>query len=148
MRSTKLLTALFFALLSFLPLQGQENGNGEKAADGLRHLEHDAFQAGEVLKYRVRYGWVTAGEAVVKVKETDKKVRGRELLHMVGKGRSRGSFDWFYKVRDRYETYIDKEGVFPWIFIRRVNEDGYIIEQDYTFFQEENSSDRRRFCKS
>jgi hypothetical protein len=57
---------------------------------------------------------------------------------MVGKGRSRGSFDWFYKVRDRYETYVDKKGVFPWVFIRRVNEDGYEIEQDYTFFQRKN----------
>jgi len=40
-----------------------------------------------------------------------------------------------YKVRDRYESYIDKDGMFPWIFVRRVNEGGYKIKQDYTFFQ-------------
>ena len=46
------------------------------------------------------------------------------------------SFNWFFKVRDRYETYMDQEGVFPWMFIRRVNEGGFKIEQDYSFKQD------------
>lgn len=146
MRPFKLTSIPFAVFLLFLLFPANANelpggGSDEKGEDGeggLRTIQHQAFQAGEVLKYRVRYGWIHAGEAVVKVKETDKEVRGRDLLHMVGKGRSRGSFDWFYKVRDRYETYVDKKGVFPWVFIRRVNEDGYEIEQDYTFFQRKN----------
>jgi hypothetical protein len=41
-----------------------------------------------------------------------------------------------FKVRDRYESYIDAEGVFPWMFIRRVNEGGFKINQDYIFKQD------------
>ncbi|MEO8733094.1 MAG: DUF3108 domain-containing protein, partial [Flavobacteriales bacterium] len=34
-----------------------------------------------------------------------------------------------------YETRFDQEGVFPWVFTRRVSEGGYTISQDYLFLQ-------------
>ena len=37
------------------------------------------------------------------------------------------------KKLDRYETYIDEKSLVPWLFKRRVNEGGYIINQDYSF---------------
>ena len=100
-----------------------------------RSVKNTAFAAGEMLRYRIHYGVIDAGEAVISVKETKKKVKGRSLLHVVGTGRSLSGFDMFFKVRDRYESYIDKDGLFPWVFVRRVNEGGYKLEQDYTFFQ-------------
>jgi len=42
-------------------------------------------------------------------------------------------------VRDRYETYIDKQGMIPQRFIRDVNEGGYKISQDYTFHQDKRA---------
>jgi len=107
----------------------------EKAAK-YRTLKHNAFKAGERLTYRMHYGIIDAGEAVLEVKTTDKKVKGRNLLHVVGTGRTLGAFNWVFKVRDRYESYIDAEGVFPWMFIRRVNEGGFKINQDYIFKQD------------
>jgi len=83
----------------------------------------------------MHYGLIDAGTATLEVKETTKTINGRPLLHVVGKGKSINSFDWFFKVRDRYESYIDQDGLFPWIFIRRVYEGGYEINQDYTFYQ-------------
>ncbi len=100
-----------------------------------RKVNNNAFQPGEVLKYRLHYGLIDAGIATLQVKETKKKVAGREMLHVVGTGRSKGTFDFFFKVRDRYETYMDAEGMFPWLFIRRVDEGGYKINQDYKFIQ-------------
>jgi hypothetical protein len=101
----------------------------------LRTLEHNAFRAGEKLKYVLHYGWLNAGEAVIELKETDRSAQGRKLLRAVGRGWSVGAFDAFFKVDDYYETYIDEEGVFPWMFIRRVDEGGYIINQDYIYQQ-------------
>lgn len=101
----------------------------------LRTLQHNAFKAGEKLSYVLHYGWINAGEAVIELKETDKDVNGRKLLHAVGRGWSVGAFNAFFKVDDYYETYIDEQGVFPWIFLRRVNEGGYIINQDYVYKQ-------------
>jgi hypothetical protein len=60
-------------------------------------------------------------------------VNGRKVYHIVGSGYSNGSTDVFFKVRDRYETYMDKDALLPWLFVRRVNEGGYKFSQDYTF---------------
>lgn len=117
----------------------QEKGSSDNAA--YRTVKNEAFVEGEELRYRIHYGVVDAGEAVLKVNASDKKVQGRKLLHVEGTGRSLGAFDWFFKVRDRYESYMDQEGMFPWLFIRRVNEGGYKINQDYTFLQNKNKID-------
>lgn len=96
-------------------------------------VTNKAFQAGEKLRYRVTYGFMDAGEAVMEVKTTTKKGANRELLQATGTGKTLGGFNAFYKVNDKYETYLDKKGIFPWFFVRRVDEGGYKINQDYTF---------------
>lgn len=101
----------------------------------LRTLDHHAFASGEKLSYVLHYGWLNAGVATLELKESPQDIAGRKVLHAVGVGESTGAFKAFYKVEDRYETYIDKSGVFPYLFIRRVNEGGYIINQDYVFMQ-------------
>lgn len=113
-----------------------------------RSIKHQAFKAGEKLTYRLHYGFVDAGEAVLEVKNTSKTVQGRSLLHVVGTGRTLGSFNWVFKVKDRYESYIDQQGVFPWMFVRRVDEGGFIINQDYIFKQNEEkvkTQDKKEF---
>ena len=96
-------------------------------------VNNNSFQVGEKLRYRVTYGFVDAGEAVMEVKSTSKKANGRELVHLKGTGRTLGGFNAFFKVNDVYESYVDKKGVFPWYFVRRVDEGGYKVSQDYTF---------------
>ena len=100
---------------------------------GLPLVENNAFQLGEKLRYRISYGIIDAGEATLEIRSTERKVRSRNMFHIVGKGKTLGAFNSFYKVMDRYESYIDKKGVFPWYFKRRVNEGGYKINQDYSF---------------
>lgn len=96
-------------------------------------VSNSAFQEGERLRYRVTYGFVDAGEAIMEVKTTSKKGQNRDLLHVKGTGRTLGGFSAFYRVLDTYESYLDKKGIFPWYFYRRVDEGGYKINQDYTF---------------
>jgi hypothetical protein len=113
----------------------------EDSSENYRNVSHSSYKAGEELRYRIHYGVIDAGEAILKVKTSDKKVNGRSLLHVEGTGRSLGAFDWFFKVRDKYESYIDEKGVFPWLFVRRVYEGGYEINQDYTFMQHKKKVD-------
>jgi hypothetical protein len=101
----------------------------------LRTLEHTAFKPGEKLTYVLHYGFVNAGEATLELRETDLTIQGRKMIQAVGKGRSIGAFNTFYKVDDHYETYMDQQGVFPWIFMRRVSEGGYEFSQDYAYMQ-------------
>ena len=57
------------------------------------------------------------------------------MLHITGHGESKGVLDLFFHVDDTYQTIIDKESIFPWIFIRDVSEGGYEIKQTYKFYQ-------------
>jgi len=92
-----------------------------------------AFKEGEVLTYRLHYGIIDAGVAILEVKPGIMEVAGRKVYHVVGNGYSKGTFDWFFKVRDRYETFIDKDAMVPWMFVRRVDEGGVKFSQDYVF---------------
>ncbi len=106
-----------------------------------RVLKNEAFQRGEKLTFRLHYGFIDAGVAVLEVKDEVKMFGSRKSFHIVGTGTSIGTFDWFFKVRDRYETYIDEEAIIPWFFVRRVDEGGFKISQDYTFNHYANKVD-------
>ncbi len=94
---------------------------------------NEAFKEGEVLSYRLHYGIIDAGIAVIQVMPQVQDFGGHKVYHIIGDGYSKGTFNWFFKVKDRYETYIDKDALVPWYFMRRCNEGGYIINQDYLF---------------
>jgi Protein of unknown function (DUF3108) len=98
-----------------------------------RIASNEAFKRGEKLTYRVHYGFIDAVVATLEIKEENKKFGERSTLHIVGSGRSKGSFDFFFKVIDRYESYMDEAALMPWYFIRRVDEGGYKTTQDYSF---------------
>jgi hypothetical protein len=102
---------------------------------------NEAFKEGEILSYRLHYGVMDAGVVVMEVKPELIEVNGRKVYHVVGNGYSKGTFDWFFKVRDRYETFIDKDAMLPWMFVRRVYEGGVTINQDYTFNHYTNKVD-------
>ncbi len=110
-------------------------------AKDLPSKPNEAFKAGEILSYRLHYGLMDAGVILMEVKPQILEVSGRKVYHIVGNGYSKGTFDWFFKVRDRYETFVDKDAMLPWMFVRRVNEGGYIINQDYTFNHYTNKVD-------
>lgn len=135
----RIATLIGIALLASISVsarsQNDESNSVVEDTFQYQKVENKAFHAGEVLEYKLAYGFVNAGVATLEVKKSENKIQGREILHMVGTGRSISAFDWFFKVRDRYETYMDEEGIFPWLFVRRISEGGYDKSQDYKFFQ-------------
>ena len=101
-------------------------------ATAVRSLPHGMPFGGEHLTYNVRYGFISAGEAQLKVTEGP-EYQGRPTWRVVGSGRSTGAFDWVFKVRDHYETHLDRDGLFPHRFIRSVREGGYRLEREIDF---------------
>lgn len=135
---------LFLFLLLFIPslLWSQP----------IRQMDNTAFGRGEKLTFRVYYqslltGKVTAGEANVEVRDKKVMKNNRPTYHIVGTGESKGAFNFFFKVKDRFETYIDEEGMFPWYFIRRTREGGYKKDDDVTFEQTSNLAISRNAVK-
>jgi len=136
-------TILFFGVfISLVSISFTLNNSDEEKLQNLLISHHEqqlpfkknsAFREGEELQYRLHYGLIDAGEAILQVKPELMEFGGRKVYHIVGRGYTTGSTDWFFKVRDRYETYLDKEALLPWYFVRRVDEGGMQFSQDYVF---------------
>lgn len=118
----------------------------------IRQMENTAFGRGEKLTFRVYYqslltGKVTAGEANIEVRNKKVMKNNRPTYHIVGTGESKGAFNMFFKVKDRFETYVDEEGMFPWYFVRRTREGGYKKDDEVTFEQNSNLAISRNAVK-
>lgn len=96
--------------------------------------KEQAFGVGEWFKFKMSYsGFLKAGNATLTVKET--KLENKDVYHVVGKGWTTGMIKWFFKVKDRYETYIDKRTLLPYKFIRDIDEGGHTKNMEIEFDQ-------------
>ncbi|MCH8903874.1 MAG: DUF3108 domain-containing protein [Bacteroidetes bacterium] len=103
---------------------------------------NNSFIAGEQLRYKVGYKWYglnfNAGEVLFTVKNA--RIMKRSAYHMTAIGKTYRTYDWFFKVRDRFETFVDKETLLPLKFIRDVDEGGYLIYENITFDHANNEA--------
>lgn len=97
-----------------------------------------AFQVGETLKYTARYGFIHAAEVTFEVQESKKEFGGKKPLHFVAKGGTTPSFDWFLKVRHRYDSYVDQTELLPLQFTESVREGKYKRDSYANFDQKGN----------
>lgn len=96
-----------------------------------------AFKDGEQLDYRLKYGIFTAAEANLRIEESDIKFDGKPTYHIVVDGRTAGSFDIFFKVRNRYESYIDRTTTLPYYYTENRREGKY-RRTDKVLFNHDN----------
>lgn len=99
--------------------------------------EHQtAFAEGEKLLFNVNYGIITAGYAEMSIPQIE-TVQGAPTYKVMFTVRSTPTFDFFFEVRDRYETYLDTGGIFPWRFEQHIKEGKFT--RDYTaYFDQRN----------
>jgi hypothetical protein len=114
-------------LLSFLPLSHLSQircGIGEPA-----------FRSLEELHYKVVYNWgpvwLESGHASFSVNSM--LYNGRQCYHLRGMGSTYPKYDWFYKVNDLFESYVDSATFRPVKFMARINEGGKHDQHTYLF---------------
>jgi hypothetical protein len=87
-------------------------------------IKNTTTQNGEEITYTIFY--VLAGAHVnagtVTFSNKLEKFNGKTVYHVMGTGGSNARYDWIYKVRDRYESYIDTLTMQPLKFLRDVQE--------------------------
>lgn len=106
-------------------------------AQGLDYMNKSAFKAGETLTYKLKYGFLTAAEAKLQVLATDIKFDGKPTYHLMAQGSTSGSFDIFYKVRNRYDSYIDQDNYSPFLYTENIRENKYRRNDKARFYQSE-----------
>ena len=94
--------------------------------------QEKAFDSGEWFRFEMSYsGFLKAGNATLTVR--DYEYKGNPVYHVIGKGWTTGAIKWFFKVRDRYESYIDKSTGSPHKFIRDIDEGGHTKDIEIEF---------------
>jgi len=119
---------LLFILTAFVGLSA--------SAQELPFVKDPVFQAGEVLQYKLRYGFITAAEGTLKVLEGDLKFDGQPTYRLSVDGVTSGTFDVFYKIRDHYDSYIDKKDLKPYFYQENIREGSYRRQDKARFNQD------------
>ncbi len=121
---------LFILLIGQLILTAQKNCA----------VTNKSFKSGEQLNYKIYYNWgaiwIAAGEASFNAYLTN--LNGRYVYHLLSLGATYPQYDWFYKVRDKYESYVDTTSLKPLRFTREVKESSNYVFDDYVFDQRKN----------
>jgi hypothetical protein len=107
------------------------------AGDDFCRIRNTSFASRERISLIVFYNalglYVNAGTANLTV--TTENLFNKPVYHITGTGATNSKYDWIFKVRDRYETYIDTSTLQPYKFIRNVDEGGYKKYENITFNQ-------------
>ena len=93
-----------------------------------------SFQSGEVLKFKIKYGWFKASEASLSVSTSN--LRDQSMYHIVAEGKSTGMLDVFFRVRNRYESYVGIQDGLSHRFIRKTSEGGHKKDKMIDFYQD------------
>jgi len=107
-----------------------------------KKVENLAFNNGEKLTFRVSFnslltGNVKAGQVTLTVNTDDVVINNRNALHIVARGWTTGVVEFFYKIDDHFESYIDQETIVPLRFIQRKRENKYKKDEIVNFNREE-----------
>lgn len=104
----------------------------EKKAFDYRNFNRDSHRTGEKLTFDINYLAITAGEATMSVPE-EFIYNGRVVQKILFEARSSRSYSWIYKVQDRYESLLDKYGIYPWKFNKEINEGSFHTKEEVVF---------------
>jgi hypothetical protein len=105
-----------------------------------RSIKNKAFDHGEKLEFRVHYGIINAAKITAEVMpkkelfERPQESKGRQAYHIVAQGQTLKAFDWAFKVRDRFDSWVDEESLCPLKYTKSVEENNY-RDQDLVYFR-------------
>ena len=119
-------TTLFLLMLMVLPcrIAAQECTSS-----------NETFKSGEEITYIISYDWFViwteVGELTVSI--TDTSYNGNPAYKYYGLGETYKSWNWIFKVKDEFQTVVDKETLKPYSSSRKIRENNYRKYDDYYY---------------
>lgn len=120
-RTTSYLPLVFF---TFLAAAQVKCDFGKKVFSSNERLVFDVY-------YHWGLIWVHAGECSFSARPEE--YANKNTLHFIGEGKTFKSYDWFFKVRDRFESWADTATLAPYRYIRNSSEGGTKTYNDSYF---------------
>lgn len=94
-----------------------------------------SFKSGEILNYNIVYNWgfIWVDAGLVEFKALKEKFGEKDVYHFSGTGTSLKKHDWFFKVRDYYNSWADYNDLKPLRYTRNTTEGKYQVKNNYWF---------------
>nr|MDK2850539.1 hypothetical protein [Candidatus Cloacimonadota bacterium] len=86
-------------------------------------LQAQVFMDGEKLTFNVKYGIISAAEATLEARTS--VYQGAPVWYLSTNASTHAFFDRFFRVRDRVESWWDKESLLPYKFAKNLQEGRY-----------------------
>lgn len=134
---------IFISVFALIMLQSFDLNNSVRKV--LKMADNNAFAKGEKIKYRLYYtsaltGKVDAAELTSEVLNKNLFVKTDPVYGIKVVGKTKGAFEWFFKVNDLYETYIDTRFLVPRYFRKSIKEGDYKMDGNVYFYHEEGKA--------
>lgn len=100
-------------------------------------LKNESFTRGEVIRFKMTYGFFTVGKGSVNIMPEYYRINNRDCFKVDVRGRTAGVADWFTNVDDVYGAYIDTAALVPHQFYRFVRQ-GKHKKDEWTNFDHVN----------
>jgi len=104
-----------------------------------RTVTNNAFKPGEKLDFDINYGFINAGTATLEVDPNTSNINGRDCYLVKVNISSSPSFDFIYKFNELYKSYLDRQGVFPWLTEQEKTEG-----KDYKYIKSEFDQENQK----
>ena len=100
----------------------------------LVYCNEPVIRKSEILNFKIRYGFITAGEVSFDTRET--YFSGKKVFHTQVVAKTTGLIDQLYRLHDVFESYYDREIRQPCFSITNLSEGKYRYYNENTYDQE------------
>jgi hypothetical protein len=119
---------IFFVLCGFI---------SESQEMRLPMVRNESFKRGEVIEFKMTYGFFTVGRGVARIDHQYYKMNDRYCFKVDVSGKTVGMVDWVADVNDKWGAYIDTAALVPHQFYRKIREGRY-RKDEWTNFDHVN----------
>lgn len=104
-------------------------------------LKNNSFGRGEVLNYRVNFGFFTVGKASTVIENKIFTMNSRPCFKVDAYGETSGLVSWITKVNDQWGAYIDTAALVTHVSYRKIREGNYRKDEIITFNHDKNEAE-------
>ena len=134
----KILISAALSCLAALPLFSETKSWSEGGCVPVRNISSGdslAYRAGEILSFTVHYEWGAINSDVgwANVVLDTLRLNGQKVFHCMAYGRTTRFYDWFFKVRENFQSWFTYDGLKPVRFTRDTYEGKYVAKNTYEY---------------
>ncbi|MBL7871799.1 MAG: DUF3108 domain-containing protein [Cyclobacteriaceae bacterium] len=96
-------------------------------------IKNTSFGTGEVLEYRVNFGFFTVGKASTVVEKAIYTKNSRPCYKVDAYGETLGFVSWISKVNDQWGAYVDTAALVTHVSYRKIKEGNYRKDEVITY---------------